>query len=89
MASVNSNSTVLQNTIDMLSELNEYELNAVQSVIRVIISKQDDYYKTLSEEDMFSKIDISIAQVEAGLAEDSEVVEDEIMSEFGLWRLIE
>ena len=84
MASVNSKSTVLQNTIDMLSELNEYELNAVQSVIRVIISKQDDYYKPLSEEDMFSRIDTSIAQVEAGLAEDSEVVEDEIMSEFGL-----
>ena len=84
MVSVNSNSTVLQNTIDMLSELNEYELNAVQSVIRVIISKQDDYYKPLSEEDMLARIDTSIAQVEAGLAEDSEVVEDEIMSEFGL-----
>ncbi len=73
-----------QDTVSMLSELNEYELKAVQSVIRVIITKQDNYYHPLSEMELFERIDASLAQVDAGMAEDSEIAEREIMAELGL-----
>ena len=82
---VSADNTMLQNTIDMLSELNEYELNAVQSVIKVIISKQDNYYKPLSEKELLSRIDSSLEQLDNGFVEDSEKMEDEITSEFDLW----
>ena len=81
---VSADNTMLQNTIDMLSELNEYELNAVQSVIKVIISKQDNYYKPLSEKELLSRIDSSLEQLDNGFVEDSEKMEDEISSEFDL-----
>ena len=78
------NKSILKETVEMLGELNDYELQAVQSIIRVIITKQDEYYRPLSEKELFSRIDRSLEQVDAGLAIDSELVEKELISEFGL-----
>lgn len=78
------NKSILKETVEMLGELNDYELQAVQSIIRVIITKQDEYYRPLSEKELFSRIDRSLEQVDAGLAIDSELVEKELIAEFGL-----
>ena len=78
------NDKILRDTIDMLGELNQTELQAVQSVIRVIITKQDDYYKPLSEEQLIARIDRAIDQVNEGMAVDSEIVEDELAAEYCL-----
>ena len=78
------NKSILKETVEMLGELNDYELQAVQSIIRVIITKQDEYYRPLSEKELFSRIDRSLEQVDAGLAIDSELVEKELISEFGI-----
>ena len=84
---------LLEDTIEMLRKLDENELKALQSVIRVFISKDEaeddnelvkDYYKPLTEAELIERIDRAIAQADAGLAVDSEIVEAEIMAEFGL-----
>ena len=77
-------SSAFQETVNMLGELNDYELQANQSVIRVIVTKQDNYYKPNSETQLLERIDSSLAQVDAGEAVDSETMEAEIITEFGL-----
>lgn len=81
---VYQNKSILKETIEMLGELSDYELQAVQSIIRVIITKQDEYYRPLSEKELYARIDRSLEQVDAGLAIESELVEKELLSEFGL-----
>ena len=71
-------------TIHMLNELNEYQLQAIQSLIKDIISRTDEFYKSQSEDELFDRIDSSIVQIDSGLAKDSELVEKEIIEEFGL-----
>lgn len=75
----NPNTALLNETIDLLHKLDFHELKAIQSVIKVFISKGFDYYKPLSEEEIISRIDEAIAQVDAGLSYDAEEVENEIM----------
>ena len=71
-------------TIHMLNELNEYQLQAIQSLIKDIISRTDEFYKSQSEDELFDRIDSSIVQIDSGLAKDSELVEKDIIEEFGL-----
>ena len=73
-----------EDTIHMLNQLNDYELQAVRAVISAIIMRNDDYYRTQSESELFDRIDQSIAQIDEGMAIDSEIVEKEIMTEFRL-----
>ena len=80
----NRDGSVLEETIDMLRKLDLQELEAVRSVIKIFISKDEDYYKPLSESEIVARIDEAIAQVDAGLSYDAEETEKEIMSEFGL-----
>ena len=76
--------SLLDETIDMLRKLDLEELKAVQSVIKVFISKDDDYYRPLSETELITRIDEAIAQVDAGFSYDAIDVENEIMAELGL-----
>ena len=76
--------SLLDETIDMLRKLDLQELKAVQSVIKVFISKDDDYYRPLSETELITRIDEAIAQVDAGFSYDAIDVENEIMAELGL-----
>ena len=76
--------SLLDETIDMLRKLDLEELKAVQSVIKVFISKDDDYYRPLSETELIKRIDEAIAQVDAGFSYDAIDVENEIMAELGL-----
>ncbi len=76
--------SLLEETLDMLHKLNLQELEIVQSVIKSLTAKDDDYYQPLSEAEIISRIDEAIAQVDAGLSFDAEEVEKEIIREFGL-----
>ncbi|MBQ6344365.1 MAG: hypothetical protein IJI41_14710 [Anaerolineaceae bacterium] len=78
------NVSLLEETFDMLRKLDFQELEMVQNVIRTITSKEDDYYKPLSETEIISRIDEAIAQVDAGYSYDAEEVEKEIIAEYGL-----
>ena len=78
------NVSVLEETIDMLRKLDFQELEAVQAVIKVFLSKDDDYYKPLSESEIIARIDEAITQVDAGYFYDAEETEKEIIAEFGL-----
>ena len=71
--------SLLDETIDMLRKLDLEELKAVQSVIKVFISKDDDYYRPLSETELITRIDGAIAQVDAGFSYDAIDVENEII----------
>ena len=70
--------------IDTKTANKNSSVEAVRSVIKVFISKDEDYYKPLSQSETVARIDEAIAQVDAGLSFDAEETEKEIMSEFGL-----
>lgn len=78
--------SILDNTVDMIQMLNDDELQAIQSVARVFIAKpnSDRIYKPLTEDQIVKRIDASLEQVSAGMYEDSEIAEQEIIAEFGL-----
>ena len=79
-----SKTIILNDTIAMLQELDIRELEAVRSVVRIIVSKDENFYHPLTEVELMQRIDEAIAQTDAGLAVDSETFEAEIKAEFGL-----
>ena len=46
---------ILNDTINMLQELNLDELEAVRSIINVIVRKEDNYYKPLTEAELIAR----------------------------------
>ena len=76
----------LDQTIDVLEGMTDEELRAVRAVALIMISKKpvERPFRKLTEDEFFAHIDEGIAELDAGLGEDSDLVEAEIAIEFGL-----
>lgn len=68
----------------MMRELNLNELEAVRSVINVILHREDDYYKPLTETELIERVDKSLALENDGLAMDAEEFGQQLMETYGL-----
>ena len=75
---------VLDDTINMLHELDLNELEAVRSVINVIVQKEDNFYKPLTETELIARVDKSLALENDGLAMDAEEFGRQIIETYGL-----
>ena len=75
---------ILDDTIGMLRELNLDELETIRSVINVIVRKEDNYYKPLTEEELIARVDKSLALEHDGFAMDAEKFGKQIMETYGL-----
>ena len=75
---------ILNDTINMLQELNIDELEAVRSIINVIVRKEDNYYKPLTEAELIARVDKSLALEHDGFAMDAEEFGKQIMETYGL-----
>ena len=73
-----ADTSVLDSTIDMLQMLNDNELQAIQSLAA------ERPYQPLSGDQLLDRVDTALEHVSAGLYEDAEDVEKELVSEFGL-----
>lgn len=69
----NSKNIVLEETIDMLQDLDVNELKALQAVAKVFLAKDKeenfdelvkDYYKPLTEAELIERIDNSLAHID-------------------------
>ena len=84
-ATTSENKTdILDDTIGMLRELNLDELEAIRSVINVIVRKEDNYYKPLTEEELIARVDKSLDLEHDGFAMDAEKFGKQIMETCGL-----
>ena len=80
--------TQLDYTYGLLSGLTEEELNAVQAVVLAFLNRNMDDSSSLrispfrpqTEEQLLTRIDHSIAQIDAGLVTDSEEFEKEMLA---------
>ena len=83
----------LDYTYDLLSGLSDDELEAVQKVALVFIKRNTEKmashstrdivpFQPQTEEQLFERIDRSLAQVDAGLCEDLDDVVNEMLAEF-------
>lgn len=88
-----SRNAVLKDTINMLFDLNVRDLLEIQAYIKGNCAETTkdnadvgavDYYKPLSEVELIAQIDEAVAQADSGMLIDSEVMEKELISEFGL-----
>lgn len=85
MAAIINNNPTMDNTIEMLSMLNETELAAVNAVIKAFVGKADDSnpFQAKTEEQLYEKIDKALANADKGNYRDSDEFEKELMAEFG------
>ena len=76
----------LDQTIDVLTSMTDEELRAVRDVAIIIMNKKalDRPFRKLTETEFFAHVDEGIAELHAGLGEDSDKVDAEIAAEFGL-----
>lgn len=76
----------LDQTIDVLTLMTDEELQAVRTVAVIIMNKKvaDRPFSRLTEEAFLAHVDEGLAELDAGMGEDSELVNAEIASEFGL-----
>ena len=85
METVNTPS-LYDNTVDMLQMLDDNELQAIQSVVKMLIAapKTSRPYQPLTEDQLFERIDTALKHAEEGIYEDAEDAENEIRAELGL-----
>jgi hypothetical protein len=81
--SVMTRSAVFNETVDMLGSLNIKELLAIQTLIKAFEDNHDEY-EPLSEEEVFERIIESVAQANAGIYQDADIVAKEVYAELGL-----
>ena len=76
----------LDQTIDVIESMTDEELKAVRTVAVIIMSKKavERPFDRLTEEAFFAHVDEGLAELDAGLGEDSDQVNAEIAAEFGL-----
>ncbi len=76
----------LDQTIDVIESMTDEELQAVRSVAMIIMNKKPIKrpFRRLSEDEFFSHVDEGLAELDAGLGEDSDLVDAELAAEFGL-----
>lgn len=79
-----SKAAVLEDTINMMRNLDLDELEAVRSVINVIVHKEDNFYKPLSEAELIARVDKSLDLEYDGLAMDAEEFGQQLMETYGL-----
>ena len=74
----------LDQTFDVIEFMTNEELHTVRDV--TIMSKKaiERPFRTLTEEEYFARVDEGLSELDAGLGEDSDVVDAEIAAEFGL-----
>ena len=73
-------------TIDVLESMTDEELHAVRDVAVIMMTKKsvERPFRRLSEDEFFARIDDGLAELDAGIGEESENVDAEIASEYGL-----
>ena len=74
----------LDQTIDVIEFMTDEELHAVRDVTIMSKIAIERPFRTLSEEEYFVRVDEGLSELDAGLGEDSDVVDAEIAAEFGL-----
>lgn len=76
----------LDQTIDILESMTDEELQAVRSVAVIIMNKKPVMrpFQQLTEEAFFAHVDEGLAELDTGLGEDAESVNEHIAAEFGL-----
>lgn len=82
MASVQA---MYEDTVNLLSRLDEKQLVAVHAIIVELSSKNDEWISPLgidSEEQLWNHIDHSLAQAKAGMGKDADELIDELMKEY-------
>ena len=73
-------------TIDVLESMTDEELQAVRTVAVIIMNKKvvDRPFRRLTEQEFFAHVDEGLSELEAGLGEESDLVDAEVASEYGL-----
>ncbi len=76
----------LEKTIDLLEEMDDDQLQAIQTIAKILIFKRpgDQPIKKLKEEELWSRIDHSIDQADKGEVLTLEETMASIDKEFGL-----
>ena len=76
----------LDRTIEILESLTDEELHAVRDVAVIIMTKKsiERPFTRLTEDAFFAHVDEGLSELDAGLGEDSNLVDTEIAAEFGL-----
>ena len=69
----------VDNTKKMLDVLNENEISAIQGVAKAFI--MDGPFAPKTEEELFQRIDYSIAEADAGKLEEADKAIDDVMAE--------
>ena len=79
-------------TVDLLTALSDDELEAVQTVAITFLKKNSNMFESVdsvspfepqSEEQLLTRIDKSLSQIEEGQFQPSEEVEEELLKELG------
>ena len=76
----------LDQTIDVLTSMTDEELQAIRNVAFIIMGKKaiERPFRQLTEAEFFAHVDKGIAELDAGLGEDSDKVDAEAAADFGL-----
>ncbi len=77
----------LEKTIDLLEEMDDEQLQAIQAVAKILVFKKpnkDQFFRKLTEEEFFAEVDASIAEADAGQLEDTAEMEARIAGKYGL-----
>ena len=77
----------LEKTIDLLEEMDDEQLQAMQVVAKILVFKKpadNAFFRKLTEEEFFEEVDASITEADAGKLEDTKVVETRLAEKYGL-----
>ena len=77
----------LEKTIDLLEEMDDEQLQAMQAVAKILVFKkpnEDAFFRKLTEEEFFAEVDASIAEADAGRLENTADMEARIAGKYGL-----
>lgn len=78
--------STLDTTISMIQLLSDSDLEAIQGIAKAFLAKTNEtaVYKPQTEEQLLARVDVSIEHAKRGMHEDVEIVESELIREFGL-----
>ena len=77
----------LEKTIDLLEEMDEDQLHAIQAVAKILIFRKPEKFRESplgfkTEEELWAHIDHSLDQAKSGAGRDADEVIDDLMREF-------
>lgn len=76
----------LKKTIDLLEEMDDEQLQAMQAVAKILVFRkptEDVTFHKLTEEEFFAEVDAAIAEADAGKLEKSSEMEARIAKKHG------